>query len=95
MINEKTQKYGEACEFLLNSPYFIAYQEMLKEELANETAKYLRYEDANITPEREDANRREYKGGLRLLQRVIELPEKKKEEVKAARNSTTESSKRG
>lgn len=95
MISEKTKRYGEACEFLLTNPDFAIYQEMLKEELANEVSKYIRYEDVSITPEREDANRREYKGGLRLLQRVIELPEKRKEEVKAARNSATESSKRG
>lgn len=92
-MNEQTHKDSEVCERLLVNRDFIQYQDMMERWLKTETSLYLDYCNTKVTPAREDAEKREFKGGLSMLKRIIRKPEIMNNYLKKYREASTKSSK--
>ena len=84
-MNAKDYKYAEICEINLSRKEFCDYQQMLKDWLAQEQSAYLNYHNKTATPEREDAELREFRGALRMLERIINRPEELKSRLRQER----------
>ena len=84
-MNEQEVKDAEICVELLANLKFEDYIEMLERWLKKETKLYLNYSNKSVTPSREEAERRVFKGGLVMLQKIIDKPQKLKERLKVFR----------
>ena len=74
MISEQDHRDMEVCEELTDKKIFQEYQDMLRRWLVKENALYLNYTNKTVTPAREDAEKREFIGALRMLDRIIKKP---------------------
>ena len=75
-MNEQTLLDSEVCERLLNNKDFLQYLNMLERDLKKETHLYLNYKNLKVGQAREDADKKEYYGGLRMLEKIINKPNK-------------------
>ena len=90
-MKEQDLKDCELCEKLLNSNDFLEYiNDMMPRWLIREQNLYLEYRNTAVSPAREDKEKTEFQGGLKMLKRIIKKPNALKEQLKRYRSKSTD-----